>query len=296
MDWWCSSSLAPWSWSPTPYVGALVIVAGLAAVGVWWSVSGRRTDPIETARAESIATEVRGTSRGRTISFVLGLIGFWVVLDWPLASLGAGYLASAQMIRQVLMIMVVSPLLLFAVPPALGVRIFGWGRGLRLLQLTARPIFSVPFVAGMLLLINVPTVVDTLLPTQYGAFVMDVGWVLAGLVLWMPVQCPHPGVRRLEGPVALMYLIGQSIVPVLPGFFTTWADHPVYATYELAPRVIDGLDPITDQQAAAGILQVGSMFLLWVQIGYRFLAWGSREMESNRVAAKAMRGPGPSAA
>ena len=69
-----------------------------------------------------------------------------------------------------------------------------------------------------------------------------------------------------------------------------------YATYELAPRVIDGLDPITDQQAAAGILQVGSMFLLWVQIGYRFLAWGSREMESNRVAAKAMRGPGPSAA
>lgn len=82
----------------------------------------------------------------------------------------------------------------------------------------------------------------------------------------------------------MAYLIGQSVVPVFPGFFMTWANFPLFRTYELAPRVFDGFGPVDDQQTAAAILQVGGMILLWLQISYRFLSWGYRQLEANQAA------------
>lgn len=286
MTWWCASSKEAWAWTWKPYIGAVLIVGGLIAVGIWWAARGRHQDATTAALAERDergAPHLRGSSAGRTTSFVLGVALLWFCLDWPLASLGAGYLASAQMLRQVLMVMVVAPLLLFGTAPALAIRVIGWGRGLHVLRVIVRPVFAIPYAAGVLVAVNAPAVVDVLVPTPYGSFVLDAAWISAGFVLWMPVQCPHPGVRRLEGFPALAYLIGQSIVPVLPGFFMTWADFPIYSTYELAPRVFEGYDAVTDQQTAAAILQVGGTVLLWVQIAYRFLSWGYRQVEMDHT-------------
>jgi putative membrane protein len=295
VNWWCSSSKQVWTWEYQPYLGALAMVAGLVLVAVWWTRRGRYSSASFDVPDGVELTVIEGTSRGRTIAFVLGVVGLWACIDWPLAALGAGYLAIAQMTRQIVMVMVVAPLLLFACPPELAVRAVGWGRRLRVLRVTARPIFAVPYAAITLVAINAPAIVDPLVATPYGAFAMDLMWMAAGFVLWMPVQCPHPGVHRLTGLTAIMYLIGQSIVPVFPGFFMTWANHPIYSTYELAPRVWADFDAVTDQQSAAAILQVGGMVLLWVQIAYRFLKWAYLQMEESTPARKAMRGAGTAA-
>ena len=302
MNWWCASSRAAWSWTWTPYLGALAVVAAVIAVAVWWVVRGRHDDPLLAAQAglaeaaaahgREVHTEVAGSGTGRSVALVFGVIGLWAVLDWPLAALGAGYLATAQMARQIIMVMVVAPLLLFACPPALAVRAVGWGRRLTVLRWTARPRFAVPVAAVTLIVVNAPAVVDPLLAQPFSSFLLDLLWTMAGFVLWMPVQCPHPGVRRLTGPAALGYLIAQSIVPVLPGFFMTWADFPIYSTYELAPRVADGFDAVTDQQTAAAVLQVGGMVLLWVQIAYRFLTWGFAQVEADRQGTQPLTGAG----
>ena len=278
---------------PSPYVGSLIVMAALLGLALWWVFRGRHTDAILAARKDSQATTlIAGSSTGRTVAFVLGAIGVYAVLDWPLATLGAGYLATAQMIRQITMVMIIAPLLLFACPPALAVRLVGWGRRLTVLRRMSRPIVAVPVAALSLIMVNAPAIVDPLVKTPYGSMLLDGIWTLAGFALWMPVQCPHPGVRRLVGPTAVAYLIAQSIVPVLPGFFMTWADFPIYATYELAPRVFEGFDAVDDQQTAAAILQVGGMVLLWVQITYRFLKWGMAEMDQDRSSTKPMSGVG----
>ena len=297
MSLWCSSTGRTWTWTPRPYLGALLIVASVAAVAIWWLLRGRRSDRLVGAGAgasvaAAAATDGWRSSPARGAALVGGVIGLWAVLDWPLAALGAGYLATAQMTRQILMVMVVAPLLLFAIPAPLAVRAVGWGRRLRILRIMARPLFAVPVAALTLVAVNAPAVVDPLVKTPFGAFGMDGAWVFAGFVLWMPVQCPHPGVRRLTGPVAIAYLIGQSIVPVLPGFFMTWSDFPIYATYEFAPRVFSGFDAVTDQQAAAAVLQVGGMILLWLQISYRFLRWAYDQMEEDRPRSRALSGSG----
>lgn len=301
MNWWCSSTRQTWDWTPQPYLGALAIVASVLLVAAWWLTRGRHTDALLDAQQSSPAGPsggaagsggAGGSGTSRSVALLFGVIGLWAVLDWPLASLGAGYLATAQMARQIIMVMVVAPLLLFATPPALAMRWVGWGRRLTVLRKMSRPAFAVPVAAICLLAVNAPAVVDPLVRTPFGAFVMDGIWVFAGFVLWMPVQCPHPGVRRLVGGAAIAYLIGQSIVPVLPGFFMTWSDFPIYSTYELAPRVFQGFDAVTDQQTAAAVLQVGGMVLLWIQISYRFLKWGYAQMEEGNPRRKAMAGTG----
>lgn len=287
VSWWCSASPRNWTWTPAPYVGAWVILAAVVALAVWWRVRGRHAEPVLDAREAEALQEGSGpypaSPAGRAVAFGFGIVLLWMCLDWPLAALGAGYLASAQMIRQVVMALMVAPLLLFACPPGLAVRLIGWGRRLRVLRFLARPLVAVIIAAGTLVAVNAPAIVDPLVATPYGAFAMDASWIFAGLVLWMPVQCPHPGVRRIEGPFALGYLILQSIVPVLPGFFMTWAEFPIYSTYELAPRVFDGFDAVSDQQTAAAILQIGGMVVLWIQIAFRFLHWAYQQMDEDKA-------------
>jgi len=295
MNWWCSSSLRPWTWEPSPYIGAWVILFAVAGLAMWWNRLGRTQEPTLDAREAAALQFGSGaypsSPRSRTIAFGFAMIGLWACLDWPLASLGAGYLATAQMIRQILMVMVVAPLMLFACPAPLAVRLFGWGRGLWLIRWMARPMLAIPVAALTLVAVNAPAIVDPLVATPYGAFALDFAWVLAGFVLWMPVQCPHPGVPRLIGGTAVTYLVVQSIVPLFPGFFMTWAEFPIYSTYELAPRVFEGFDAVIDQQTAAAVLQVGGMFLLWVQIASRFLRWGYQQIEEGSGPRKPIAGP-----
>jgi putative membrane protein len=273
-----------------------VILLGVIALAIWWKVKASHDEPELDAR-EAAALEVGSgpypsSPTGRTTAFVFGIIGLWACLDWPLASLGAGYLASAQMIRQVLMVLVVAPLLLFATPAPLAVRLVGWGRRLSVLRTLARPPLAVLIAALTLVAVNAPAVVDPLVATPYGAFVLDFSWMFAGFVLWLPVQCPHPGVKRIDGVWAIGYLIMGSIIPLFPGFWMTWADDPIFSTYELAPRVFEGFDPVADQQTAAAILQVGGMVVLWIQIAFRFLNWGYQQMAQDRAeAAQTITGP-----
>lgn len=261
----------------------ILAVVGIAA---WWYWRGRHQelelDAREAAQLERGSGPYPSRSWSRTMAFGFGIVGLWACLDWPLATLGAGYLATAQMVRQILMVFAVAPLLLYACPPELAVRLVGWGRRFTVLRLAARPLVAVPIAAITLLAVNAPAILDPLVATPYGAFLLDLAWIVAGFVLWMPVQCPHPGVRRLDGAFALGYLILQSIIPLLPGFFMTWADFAIYQTYDLAPRAIAGFDAVTDQQTAAAILQVGGMIFLWLQISFRFLHWGYQQMELDR--------------
>ena len=91
MNWWCASSREPWTWSWSPYLGALIIVLSMFGVALWWSVRGRhapwvRSTPeqwIEDAEANGreVHTMVAGSPRGRSISLVLGTLGLWLVLD-----------------------------------------------------------------------------------------------------------------------------------------------------------------------------------------------------------------------
>src|SRR5690625_6804203 len=66
----------------------------------------------------------------------------------------------------------------------------------------------------------------------------------------------------------------------LPIFYLTFSEYPVYAVYELAPRV-HGIGAAEDQQFAGLLMEVAGALILFVAAAVLFLQWGKREEKSS---------------
>lgn len=265
MTWWCAATREPWSWTPRAYPGVWLFIAAIAAAAV---LVVRRTG-------------IRPTPKQRTAGWV-GLATLWLTSDWPLGTLGAGYLAAAHMLQYFLFTFVATPLLLLSVPEPLARRVLvrPWADGAY--RVLSKPFVAAVVVNGILLATHAPVTVDALRVNQLGSFLLDLLWLAGGLVLWLPVCGPVQEFRPTY-PVRCVYLfLAAGLVPMVPGGFLTFADFPLYELYELAPRVW-GIDPIQDQQAAGALMKIGSLPIVWPVIAAMFWRWARLEGATRRV-------------
>jgi putative membrane protein len=110
--------------------------------------------------------------------------------------------------------------------------------------------------------------------------------VLSGLLLWLPIISPLPELRHPSVPVKCVYLfLASGALPMMPGGILTFAEFPLYATYELAPRVW-GIDATTDQQGAGILMKIGNLPVVWTVIFVMFGRWALRERDANVVPTK----------
>ena len=256
MQWWCSAQSGYWTWGWQPYVGVWVLL-GLAALAYWrhW----RGLGPGER-------------DGGEPASFALGLFLLWAALDWPLAALGATYLATAHMVQYTLISMAAAPLLLRGLPDGTLRRAIEAGVPGRALQVVTRP--AVAFVLFNVVLVGThwPVVLDTLMATQLGSFVLDALWLASGLAFWWPIVSPapeRPGFRKIW---KLAYLFLNTIPGTVVGLMLVYAEYPAYATYELAPPVF-GVSALADQQVAGLVMKFGGGLVLWTVMAVIFFRW-----------------------
>lgn len=258
MTWWCSATGELWTWSWRAYPGVWLLV-GLLLAWYW-----------------------RGVRRhGGTISawFVLGLICIWVALDWPIGALGAGYLVSVHTVSYILLALVAPPCLILGLPVATqqaGWESPRWGRVLRLAN---RPWFALTVFNVALFLTHIPAIVDTLMASQVGAFLVDAAWLGGGLALWWPVMTQPPGQAPMRRPLKMAYLFASTLPPIIPSAFLTFAEYPLYATYELAPRVYPIMTAQQDQQVAGLLMKLVGDLPVWFAFGVIFFRW-ARDSQS----------------
>jgi putative membrane protein len=279
VSWWCSAEGKVWDWGWRPYLGAWLLTVVLVGL----LVAGFRRD--------------RDFPLRRRLSAFAGVALLLVVTDWPMAAMGAGYLLSVQMARQVLVVLVIVPLLLYGCPPVVGRWLQAGERRRAVVGAMTHPLLCIVGANAILLTINTPLVSDRMIGSPLGSFVLDLLWLLAGLLLWLPVQPPAPMVPRLVGPLALVYLIVQSIAPLPTAWWMTWGDYPLFATFELAPRVFDGFGPLEDQYLGAAVIQGVGGLVIWAQIAVRFLHWMLERQRLDNATIPALAGdaPGPMA-
>ncbi len=256
MQWWCSATGQPWTWAWKAYPGVWLFV-GLLAYGYWRGVIRRPTP----APASAIAW------------FAGGLLCIWIALDWPVGALGAGYLATFHTITYILLSMVAPPCLLLGIPESAVRRGLADGVGGPLIRGAARPLVALTVFNAILLVTHVPAVVDGAMDSQLGALAIDLGWFLAGMVLWWPVLAPGPDIGHMGRPMKMAYLFAATLVPIIPSAFLTFAEYPLYSTYELAPRIFDKLTAQQDQQVAGLIMKLVGDLPVWFAFGVLFFRW-----------------------
>jgi putative membrane protein len=260
VQWWCAATGQPWTWSWKAYPGVWLFVALL---GMWYlRISRRAAEP---------------PSRGHVAWFFTGLLSIWIALDWPIGALGAGYLASFHAITYILLSFVAPPCLILSVPPALSrLALARPGLG-RLLWYAGRPWLALAGFNAIVLLTHVPSIVDGLMVSQLGALLIDLGWLLGGFLLWWPVMGPAPEVVRLSRPMKMGYLFLSTLAPIIPSAFLTFAEYPLYATYELAPRIFQALTAQQDQQVAGLLMKLVGDLPVWFGFGVIFFRWARED-------------------
>ncbi|MCD9624035.1 cytochrome c oxidase assembly protein [Rhabdothermincola salaria] len=255
VSWWCSAEGKVWNWEWSPYLGAWLLTIMLVGL----LIAGFRRD--------------RDFPLRRKVAAFAGVALLLVATDWPMAAMGAGYLLSVQMARQVLVVLIVLPLLLYGCPPVVGRWLQAGARRRAFVRVVSTPLFCIIGANVILLTINTPMVSDRMIGSPLGSFALDLFWIVAGFLLWFPVQPPAPLTPRLVGPLAMVYLIVQSIAPLPTAWWMTWGDYPLFSTFELAPRVFEGFGPLDDQHLGAAVMQVVGGLVIWSQIAVRFLHW-----------------------
>jgi putative membrane protein len=258
MQFWCSAQGIAWSWTWRPYLGIWLVVAAVAA---GYAVSFARAGREPSRRLTS--------TMGHRVTAIGGVVLLWLSLDWPLGTLGAGYLLSVHTIQFILITLVVAPLLLRSAPWPV-TRRAGVLAGLARRPLLAAGVFNV-----LMVVTHLPIVTDTLMTSQVGAFALDVAWVGGGLALWAPLLVPSDR-SPLAPMLQVLYLFLASLPSSLVGAILTYAEFPLYSVYELAPRV-SMIAAHDDQQVAGLIMWVGGFFIVLGVISTIFLRWAYRE-------------------
>jgi putative membrane protein len=267
VQWWCSAQGVPWTWSWRPYPGVwlfMLLVAALYFGPVWRSGEGAGAQP-PVRRAAGIA----------------GLALLWISLDWPVGALGGGYLASVLMVQYILLSLVVPPLLVAGMPPATRAAIDRRPRLAGLLRTLTKPLVVVALFMVTFLATHAPPVTDALMATQLGSLVLDLAWLVTGILFWWPLVATPPGRRPLPAPVRIACLIAGAVPHTPIAMWMILSSYPLYATFELAPRVY-GFDARADQQLAGGIMLLfGGLFVLGM-LSAIFLRWQGTGEERER--------------
>jgi putative membrane protein len=264
MTWWCSATGQPWTWAWKAYPGVWLFVALLAILYL---------------RAVRRPAEPR--SRRAALYYFAGLLTVWLALDWPIGPLGTGYLISFHTVSYILLSLIAPPLLLAGIPSEVMLRAAQSPPAGRLLRILTRPLIALALFNAILIGTHIPDVVDGLMRSQLGAFAIDLAWFLGGIVLWWAIMAP-PSVCRLNRPMKMGYLFAATLPPILPAAFLTFADYPLYAVYELAPRAFD-LPAHSDQQIAGLTMKIIGDLPLWFAFGVIFFRWARESGGSNPV-------------
>ena len=232
---------------------------------MWWAFT--RLGPTQVAAGEVVST------RRQRSWIIFGLATTFVFSYWPLHDIAERYLFSVHMTQHTVFTLV-SPACFLLGSPA-----WMWRWALRnkplatFTRFAAKPLVALMFFNTLIAITHYPFIVERSLHNELFHFTVHFVLFAGATLMWIPVINRNPDLPRLRTPVKMMYLFAQSIVPTVPASFLTFSATPLYETYLLAPRMIDGLTAIGDQQIAAAIMKLGAGFLLWSVVAMLFVEW-----------------------
>ncbi len=252
-----------WDWEPSVVLGCFALLVGyLYAVGlrVSW----------------------------RVFSFLLGDLVLLLALISPLDTLGDTYLFTAHMIQHLLLLLIVPPLFLLAIPPPLWRRVKCWS-----LFLWIESAFSLPAVAwivGTLTLAvwHLPVLYELALENNAIHILEHISFLVSAFIFWYPALVAS-ATHHLSAPGAMIYFMAAGTANTLLAILIAFSPHVLYPTYAQPQDPLGiltwirqdlGFTATTDQQVAGLLMWVpGSLPLIAASFAIliRWFVTGDRE-------------------
>ncbi|MGH7722362.1 MAG: cytochrome c oxidase assembly protein [Candidatus Dormibacteria bacterium] len=232
-----------------------LLIAGAIAVGAVAVLSAR------AARAE--ARGIWRRSAGATATLLL--VAAWVS---PLQTLASHYLLTAHLLQITLVMGVVPPLLLLALPSRCTLAVPGALR--RAARVLVHPVCGILVINLAFFGWHLTGAYDASLRNQEVYALQQLSLVAASLLFWWPIVVPLGDRRVLSRWWTLGYILVATIPQTFGGITVALAKHALYPTYGLAPRLF-GVGVMTDQQIAGACIALVTKIALFAAFSVVFM-------------------------
>lgn len=268
--------MLPWTWQFEPTV-LLGVALGLGLYG--WGM--------RYSLAAGLASHLPAW---RWLCFLAGLLSVFIALESPIDT-WAGIYLWAHMVQHVLLLYVAAPLLLFGAPMMpiwRAVPLEARRKSLRWLMLHPRPrrcmlalgrLMERPRVVWVLfvgdyLVWHTPLLYDGALSNPSVHYLEHLCFLGTGLLFWSQVIASAPLKPRMPYPARAAYIFLAGFATQFVSMALIYSNRPIYSYYLHVARPVGGISVLTDQTAAAAIMDIfglvlyGTVFmlLLWLWI------------------------------
>ncbi len=239
-----------WDWEPSVLLGC----AGLALIYGW------------ILRLHGLRERTRVLPRA--IAAFAGLGVLLLALVSPLDTLGDAYLFSAHMLQHLLLVLVVPPLLLLAIPPAFYERALSIPSLRRIARVLTHPAVAWVLGVGTIWVWHLPVLYDGTLTNNALHIFEHLCFLVSATIFWAPTLVP--ALDYSLSPIgATVYFLSAGFCNCLLGVLLSFAPAVLYPTYLHPADVLGilpllrgdwGLDPRADQQLAGTLMWVPGSF------------------------------------
>jgi putative membrane protein len=206
-------------------------------------------------------------SKGRQACFAVALVLLVMALLSPLDEISDRYLLVGHMIQHLLLVLLIAPLLVRAMPRP-------WGARLKLNPWLAFASFNVVFALS-----HTPLWYEATLVHEPLHVIEHSLYLLTGMLNWLPILNPARE-RRLPEAMQMLYLFFETLPMFVVGALLSLSDTAIYPFYLRAPRLA-GISAIQDQSMAGLLMWIGGSFFYLGALTVVFFKWANREMDEN---------------
>ncbi|MCU1234105.1 MAG: 4Fe-4S ferredoxin, iron-sulfur binding domain protein [Candidatus Solibacter sp.] len=181
----------------------------------------------------------------RHAAFITGVLALWAAVGSPLAALDH-HLLTFHMVQHLLLMTVAAPLILIGAPRVTSV------------HLPVQPVFCWLASSAVVIAWHVPALFELGMHSVGWHAIEQASFFAAGLLFWLPVIQPDPGVPGWRIP---LYLFLATLPCDALSAFLTFCNRVIYPHYLSAHRHF-GISPLADQECA------GALMWVWVTFAY----------------------------
>lgn len=227
-------------------------------------------------RARTLAREGRGVATWRIISFVLGVLLVAVVQIGPLDTLGDSVLV-AHMLQHIIIGDIASLLIVLGITGPL-IQPLLHIRATRPLRKLAHPLVALALWALNLYAWHLPLFYQLAIRHDLVHALEHACLLWFGTLLWLALIGPLPKPSWFAGWGALGYVVAVRFLGAILANVLIWGQTVFYPVYK-GSDAARGLNALSDQNLAGGVMMVEQIILTTVLLGWLFARFARQDEE-----------------
>jgi putative membrane protein len=233
-----------------------------------------------TIRVRHLSRERRPVPSWRIASFVFGVVMMAAVQIGPLDSLSDEVLA-AHMAQHIVIGDFASLFIVLGITGPVLAPLLHF-RPTRPVRTVASPLIALSLWAADLYAWHIPFFYQAAINHDVVHALEHACFLWFGTLLWLALIGPLPKPAWFAGWGALVYVIGVRLIGAILGNVLIWAQTVFYPVYN-STDASRGLNPLSDQNVAGGVMMVEEMILTTLILGWLFYRFARQDEERQEL-------------